>query len=67
MVGKYSDVTCQAKNLNNVLFSFFEENLPLQKWWTLRDPEYFVWNKKNYASNRESTWSKSSPLKAEST
>ena len=66
MASKYSDVTRQAKIWTKCSFLSFKK-IYNPKNGEQRDPEHCAWNKKNYASNRESTWSKSSPLKAEST
>ena len=63
MASKYSYVTHQAKIWTKRSF----KKIYNPKNGEQRDPKHYARNTKNYASNRESTWSKSSPLKAEST
>ena len=66
MASKYSYVTHQAKIWTKRSFLSFNK-IYNPKNGEKRDPKHYARNTKNYASNRESTWSKSSPLKAEST
>ena len=56
MASKYSDVTHQAKIWTKCSFLSFKK-IYNPKNGEQRDPEHYAWNKKNYASNRESTWS----------